>query len=83
MLSSLMAAYCLSAGWKSLADDIMTAANSNFDKYQESLKKLASYEIEVYLAEHFGASIGKDGRNYLKRSMESADEFRALLGCNS
>jgi len=73
------AMFASDAGGIPFGDKIMTSANSNFDKYQESLKKLASYEIEVYLAEHFGARMGEEGRNYLKRSMESADEFRALL----
>ncbi|MBW2218672.1 MAG: MBL fold metallo-hydrolase [Deltaproteobacteria bacterium] len=73
------AMFASDAGGIPFGDKIMTSANSNFDKYQESLKKMAPYEIDVYLAEHFGARMGEEGRNYLKRSMESADEFRAVL----
>ncbi|MBW1898879.1 MAG: hypothetical protein JRI61_07455, partial [Deltaproteobacteria bacterium] len=73
------AMFASDAGGIPFGDKIMTSANSNFDNYQESLKKMASYEIEVYLAEHFGARVGEEGRNYLSRSMEFADEFRALL----
>jgi len=67
------------AGGIPLGNKIMTSANSNFDKYQESLKKMASYEIDIYLAEHFGCRMGEDGRSYLKRAIETADEFRKIL----
>jgi 2-aminobenzoylacetyl-CoA thioesterase len=67
------------AGGIPFEDQIFTCANSNFDKYQESLKKMASYEIEVYLAEHYGARTGKDASTFLKRSMDFAKEARAIL----
>lgn len=58
---------------------IFTAANSNFDKYQESLQKMARYEIEVYLAEHFGARTGSDGRHFLRKSIDAAIETRNII----
>jgi len=58
---------------------IFTAANSNFDKYQESLQKMALYEIEVYLAEHFGARTGSDGRHFLRKSIDAAIETRNII----
>ncbi len=58
---------------------IFTAANSNFDSYQKSLEKMARYDIHVYLAEHYGARTGTDGRCYLEKSMDAAEETRALL----
>jgi glyoxylase-like metal-dependent hydrolase (beta-lactamase superfamily II) len=58
---------------------IFTAANSNFDKYINSLKKMASYEIEVFLAEHFGARTGKDATRYLEKSMASAKQTRQMM----
>lgn len=67
------------AGGIPFEDQIFTCANSNFDKYQESLKKMADYEINVYLAEHYGARTGKDASNFLKRSMDDAKEARAIL----
>jgi glyoxylase-like metal-dependent hydrolase (beta-lactamase superfamily II) len=60
-------------------DQVFTAANANFDKYQESLKKMAEYDINILLAEHFGARTGDDGRSYLKKSIKSAAETRKLL----
>jgi glyoxylase-like metal-dependent hydrolase (beta-lactamase superfamily II) len=58
---------------------IFTAANSNFDKYQKSLERMARYDIHVYLAEHFGARIGTDARCYLEKSKDAAAETRELL----
>ena len=60
-------------------DQIFIAANSNFDKYQNSLEKMATYEIDVILAEHFGARTGDDGRRFLKKSMEAAVETRDII----
>ena len=67
------------AGGVPLGDQVFTSANSNFDKYQESLEKMAGYENEVYLAEHFGARTGDDGRGYLEKAMEAAIKTRGIL----
>ena len=58
---------------------IFTAANSNFDKYMESLEKMASYDIDVLLAEHFGARAGKDAKEYLAKSIISARQTRSMM----
>jgi len=73
------AMFASDAGGIPFGDQIFTCANSNFDKYQESLKKMAGYEIEVFLAEHYGARTGKDANSFLKRSMDYAKEARAIL----
>lgn len=62
-----------------LGEDVLTAANSDFDKYQESLDRMAGYEINIYLAEHFGARIGEEARSFLERSIASARETRAMM----
>ena len=67
------------AGGVPFKDKVFTSANSNFDKYQDSLEKMAGYEIDVYLAEHFGARTGDDGRGYLKQSINAAKETRGIL----
>ncbi|MFC1812898.1 MBL fold metallo-hydrolase [Thermodesulfobacteriota bacterium] len=58
---------------------IFTAANSNFDKYQKSLERIAGYDIDVLLAEHYGARTGEDARGFMKKSMASAKKTRNLL----
>jgi glyoxylase-like metal-dependent hydrolase (beta-lactamase superfamily II) len=73
------AMFASDAGGVPLGDQVFTSANSNFDKYQESLEKMAGYEIEVYLAEHFGARTGDDGRGYLEKAMEAAIKTRGIL----
>jgi glyoxylase-like metal-dependent hydrolase (beta-lactamase superfamily II) len=73
------AMFASDAGGIPFGDKIFTAANSNFDKYQKSLKKMAGYEIDVFLAEHFGARTGDDARNYLHRSIDSAKDTRKIL----
>jgi len=78
-VSEEKAMFASDAGGIPFGDLIFTCANSNFDKYQESLKKMAGYEIDVYLAEHYGARTGKDANSFLKRSMDFAKEARAIL----
>lgn len=73
------AMFASDAGGIPLKDKIFTAANSNFDKYIDSLKKMDRYKINVYLAEHYGAKTGDDGRLYLKRSIKAAQETRDIL----
>lgn len=60
-------------------DKIFTAANSNFDLYQQSLKKMAAKEIDLYLAEHYGALSGTPGQQFLDRSIEAAAETRQTI----
>jgi glyoxylase-like metal-dependent hydrolase (beta-lactamase superfamily II) len=73
------AMFASDAGGIPFGDQIFTAANSNFDKYLESLQKMAGYDIRIYLAEHYGARTGDDGRHFLKKSMAAAKETRMVL----
>jgi len=73
------AMFASDAGGIPFGDQIFTAANSNFDTYQESLQRMAGYEIGVHLAEHYGARTGNDGRNFLKKSIDAAKETRMIL----
>jgi len=40
---------------------------------------MAGYDIRIYLAEHYGARTGDDGRHFLKKSMAAAKETRMVL----
>lgn len=76
------ALFASDAGGISLGDKdegIFTAANSDFDKYQQSLEKMAARDIEVHLAEHYGARTGQDGRDYLHKSIKAAADFRQKM----
>lgn len=67
------------AGGIPFGDRVFTAANSNFDKYMVSLRKMLSYDFEIYLAEHYGAVTGKGARRFLERSVASAMETRKIV----
>ncbi len=73
------AMFASDAGGIPFGDKIFTAANSNFDKYQESLEKMAGYEIDVHLPEHYGARTGQDGRDFLQMTIEAAKADRSIL----
>ncbi len=67
------------AGGIPFAGRVFTAANSNFDQYQQSLEKMDGLDVEVFLAEHYGALTGEDGRLFIGRSIVAARETRLLL----
>lgn len=73
------ALFASDAGGIPFGEKIFTAANSNFDKYVESLHKMARFETEIHLSEHYGARTGKDGRTFLQKSIASAKETRLIL----
>jgi len=73
------AMFASDAGGIPFGDDVFAAANSDFDKYQESLIKMAGYDIEVHLAEHYGARTGEHGRGFLKKTIASAENSRKIL----
>ena len=78
-VSKEKAMFASDAGGIPIGSQVFTAANSNFDQYQQSIQKLAEYDIDVYLAEHYGALIGAHGRNYLYKSMDAARETRRTM----
>ncbi len=73
------ALFASDAGGVPFGEHVFTAANSNFDKYVESLHKMALFETEIHLSEHYGARTGKDGRTFLQKSILSAKETRLIL----
>jgi glyoxylase-like metal-dependent hydrolase (beta-lactamase superfamily II) len=58
---------------------VLTAANSNYDHYMTSLEKIFTYDIQVILAEHYGARTHADCRKFIRESAASAIETRELL----
>ena len=73
------AMFASDAGGVPFGDRVFTAANSNFDRYVDSLHKMARYETDIHIAEHFGARTGEDGRAFMRKSMSSAKETRRIL----
>jgi glyoxylase-like metal-dependent hydrolase (beta-lactamase superfamily II) len=60
-------------------DKVFAAANSNFDLYQESLKKMAEYEVAIHLFEHYGALKQPAGNEFMKQSMADAVIMRQMI----
>ena len=58
---------------------VLTAANSDYDLYMKSLEKIFAYDIQVILAEHFGAQSHEDCHKFIRDSIASAHETRKLL----
>ena len=73
------ALFASDAGGVPFGDKIFTAANSNFDLYQASLSKMATRDVAIHLAEHYGARSGEEGRRFLQDAMAAAAETRQIL----
>jgi glyoxylase-like metal-dependent hydrolase (beta-lactamase superfamily II) len=58
---------------------IFAAGNSNFDLYEESLRRLAGFDVEAVLLEHYGAALGDEARSLLPKSVQAAKEARAAM----
>lgn len=57
----------------------LSAGNSNFDLYQQSLARMAALDVELLAKEHYGVHTGDDARRYLAGSIEDARRTRALI----
>ncbi|MBI9085487.1 MAG: MBL fold metallo-hydrolase [Desulfobacterales bacterium] len=73
------ALFASDAGGIPFGDKVFTAANSNFDLYQQSLEKMAKLDVEIHLSEHYGALVGEAGRGFSKKAIAAAAETRKML----
>jgi glyoxylase-like metal-dependent hydrolase (beta-lactamase superfamily II) len=73
------ALFASDAGGIPFGDDVFAAGNSNFTKYQETLERFSQYDVDIHLAEHYGAFTGEDARKFMPRSIEAAREARQLM----
>jgi glyoxylase-like metal-dependent hydrolase (beta-lactamase superfamily II) len=78
-MPSEKALFASDAGGIPFGDSVFAAGNSNFTKYQETLERFNEYEVEIHLAEHYGAFTGEDAKGYMPRSIKAAKETRELL----
>lgn len=61
------------------AGTIIPAGNSDYTKYQESLRKLEPLEVDIFCADHYGYVTGPEARGYISRSIAAAAEERSLI----
>jgi glyoxylase-like metal-dependent hydrolase (beta-lactamase superfamily II) len=73
------ALFASDAGGIPFGDKIFTAANANFDLYQQSLEKMAGRDVAIFMAEHYGALSGPEGQQFLSNAMAAAAETRRSL----
>jgi glyoxylase-like metal-dependent hydrolase (beta-lactamase superfamily II) len=73
------ALFASDAGGIPFGEDVFAAGNSNFTKYQETLERFLGYDVEIHLAEHYGAFTGEDAKRFMPRSIEAAKETRRLM----
>jgi len=59
--------------------EFLASGNSNFDLYQQSLEKLARYDVDVVISEHYGASLGEDAKSFIPFSIEAAQKTRKFM----
>lgn len=67
------------AGGVPYKDGIISAGNSNFTKYQQSLKRLEPLEVDYFCADHCGFVNGEQARGFIGRSIAAAAEERDHL----
>lgn len=58
---------------------IIPSGNSNFTRYQQSLKILEPLAVDVFCADHYGYVTGPEAADYIPRSIEAAAEKRRLI----
>ncbi len=60
-------------------DTIAPAGNSDYTKYQQSLLKLSTLDVDYLCADHYGYVTGDEARTYIAKSIEVAREHRAQI----
>jgi len=60
-------------------DKVFTAANSNFDQYEESLDKMFALNPEIILSEHQGGRTGEDCKRFMPACRQAAREMRDMV----
>jgi len=60
-------------------ETIVISGNSNYTKYQQSLEKLKDLEVEYYCADHYGYVAGKEAREFISKSIETATQMRERI----
>lgn len=60
-------------------DIIAPAGNSDYTKYQQSLQKLSTLDVDYLCADHYGYVTGDEARTYIAKSIQAAREHREQI----
>jgi glyoxylase-like metal-dependent hydrolase (beta-lactamase superfamily II) len=55
---------------------IYPIGNENFIQFQQSLAKLSEYHVEILCAARNGVFLGEEGREFISKTMQAADQLR-------
>lgn len=55
---------------------IYPIGNENFIQFQQSLAKLSKYHVEILCAARNGVFLGEEGREFISKTMQAADQLR-------
>jgi len=58
---------------------VFAAGNSNYDRYQKSLHRMATYPVEVVLLKHYGAAVGEEARTLFAKALQTAEDTRSAI----
>jgi 2-aminobenzoylacetyl-CoA thioesterase len=73
------ALFASDAGGIPFGENVFAAGNSDFTKYEQTLERFKQVDVEIHLAEHYGAFTGQDARSFMPRSIEAARETRRRM----
>ncbi len=60
-------------------DTIIPSGTFNYTLFQESLEKLGLLEVDHFCADHGGYIKGEDARQFVRKAMDAARDFRKLM----
>jgi glyoxylase-like metal-dependent hydrolase (beta-lactamase superfamily II) len=60
-------------------DMIVTAGNSNFTLFQQSLEKLKDLDVEYLCADHYGYIVEEEAGDFIQQTIQTAKKNRSLM----
>ncbi|NNG08481.1 MAG: MBL fold metallo-hydrolase, partial [Desulfobacteraceae bacterium] len=60
-------------------DVIVTAGNSNFTLFQQSLEKLKDLDVEYLCADHYGYIVEEEAGDFIQQTIQTAKKNRSLM----
>lgn len=78
-IPSLKALFPSDGGGIPFKDGIITAGNSNYTLFQQSLEKLQHLKVNFYCADHYGYISGNEAKLFVQKMVIKANETRSQM----
>jgi glyoxylase-like metal-dependent hydrolase (beta-lactamase superfamily II) len=75
----LKALFASDGGGIPYRDIIVTAGNSDFTLYQQSLEKLKDLDVEYLCADHYGYIVEEEAGDFIRQTIQTAKKNRSLM----